>query len=207
MLQAQKWRNFDSSVFVIIDSSASFFKVKNPEVNTLDKTLLAVNLLYGSSNNNSYQIFKENVDNLGYIHKKYQRLFNNIPIEGHTFNVHCDKQGLPQIVNGFFTNDMVDAGTIKISQEQANALAIELVPTNALYQQTPNEQPGENVPLNIGLRYIKANEESNYVLTYPVLTINTATGNSETLFINAFNGLLVRREEAVDICYPQYIGN
>jgi Zn-dependent metalloprotease len=149
------------------------------------------------------KFYKEKVDELGMIHKRYIQTFHDVPIFGTEFFVHCNNSGFPIRAKGKLLSQLNLNHTPTIEPENAIRLAVDACGAERyVWQDSISETNLKEETNNRDASYFPKpqlvvvstnNTSSEYFLAYKVrITSIVPVGDSE-YFVDAHTGRVVRK--------------
>ena len=155
---------------------------------------------YGSSfglTNASAQVVKDKseTDKQGYVHLRYQRVYNNVPVFASAFLIHENKIGQVKSATGNVLPITSLDTTPNLTNAEAKAKAVEI--GTSQFKMTKPE--AETATLYIyNKKYINADSADQNYLAYEVAVHDLSDSSlRKNLIINAKNGVLIDSSEGV----------
>lgn len=93
----------------------------------------------GASPDDSWTKYREEKDNIGYVHERYQQYYKGFPVEGGVYILH-NKDGYVQSANGVFFKDINASATPMLSEAMALQKALDYVHAAVYKWQIPQEE-------------------------------------------------------------------
>ncbi|MEI6378709.1 MAG: FISUMP domain-containing protein [Candidatus Falkowbacteria bacterium] len=155
---------------------------------------------YGSTfglDNASAQVVKDKseTDKQGYVHLRYQRVYNNVPVYASAFLIHENKSGQVKSATGNILPITNLDTAPSLSNDQAKAKAVE-IGASLLKMADPEAEQGTLYVYN--KKYVDDNAADQNYLAYEVAVHDLSnSAMRKVLFINAKDGSLIDGYEGV----------
>lgn len=164
-----------------------------------------------TSSKDKMLLVKEETDNIGFTHFKYQQYYDEIKVQGGEYIIHKKGEDISSISGNFYDN--LNINTIPtISEEQAFDYAIREIPASQYAWEAKNEKRPKG---EIIIAPLKGNfEKDNFRLCWKFdVSTSKPKISSFSVFIDANNGQVVNKislinnEDATGVAYTLYNSN
>lgn len=164
-----------------------------------------------TSSKDKMLLVKEETDNIGFTHFKYQQYYDEIKVQGGEYIIHKKGEYISSISGNFYDN--LNINTIPtISEEQAFDYAIREIPASQYAWEAKNEKRPKG---EIIIAPLKGNfEKDNFRLCWKFdVSTSKPKITSFSVFIDANNGQVVNKislinnEDATGVAYTLYNSN
>lgn len=155
--------------------------------------------------NDKMVLYETEKDDLGFTHFRYQQYYRNIKIDGGTYNVHTDKNGITYAANGKILTGIAINIVPVLSTKQAIDLTLKYINAkeymwqSKLWEKDLKERTGKSdttyypipqlVIREIKHKNVKSNaQDKNYFLVYRLDIYSSSPNYSQRVFIDANTG-------------------